>query len=163
MPWRAERLLDRAALRSDRQWWSGRSPATMPQLLGPASRTGCEMTMSKSATIKADFLEGGSGPLVMLVHSSVCGARQWRRLMDDLKGDFRVRAVNLYGYGKTPPWSADLPQSLDDQARLVETALPTDAETVFLVGHCFGGSVAMTLHSKSRRGRRVHSFPAVGA
>ena len=31
--------------------------------------------MSKSATIKADFLEAGSGPLVMLVHSSVCGAR----------------------------------------------------------------------------------------
>jgi pimeloyl-ACP methyl ester carboxylesterase len=103
------------------------------------------MTMSKSATIKADFLEAGSGPLVMLVHSSVCGARQWRRLMDDLKGDFRVRAVNLYGYGKTPPWSADRPQSLDDQARLVETALPTGAETFFLVGHCFGGSVAMKL------------------
>ena len=101
--------------------------------------------MSKSATIRADFLEAGSGPLVMLVHSSVCGARQWRHLMEDLKDDFHVRAVNLYGYGKTPPWSADRPQSLHDQAQLVETALPTDVETFFLVGHCFGGSVAMKL------------------
>jgi pimeloyl-ACP methyl ester carboxylesterase len=52
----------------------------------------------------------------MLIHSSVSGARQWRRLMDDLKDRYRVRAVNLYGYGKTPPWPPETPQSLDDQA-----------------------------------------------
>jgi hypothetical protein len=51
--------------------------------------------MKKFPRIKADFLETGSGPLVMLIHSSVSGARMWRRLMDDLKDDFQVRAVNL--------------------------------------------------------------------
>src|SRR5271169_6982576 len=104
--------------------------------------------MNKLTTIKADFLEAGSGPMVMLIHSSVSGARMWRRLMDDLKDDFHVRAVNLYGYGKTPPWSNDAPQSLDDQARLVETALPTNADTFCLVGHSFGGSVAMKLAAR---------------
>jgi pimeloyl-ACP methyl ester carboxylesterase len=44
--------------------------------------------------------------------------------MEDLKDRFRVRAVNLFGYGKTPPWPAEATQSLDDQARLVEAALP---------------------------------------
>jgi pimeloyl-ACP methyl ester carboxylesterase len=79
--------------------------------------------------IKVDYLEAGSsGPVVMLVHSSVWGARQWRRLMDDLKGQFRVRAVNLFGYGKTPPWPAEITQSLDDQARLVEAALPANTD-----------------------------------
>ena len=68
----------------------------------------------------------------MLVHSSVSGARQWRRLMDDLKTDFHVRAVNLFGYGKTPPWSIEAPQSLEDQARLVETALPDNAAASFM-------------------------------
>jgi pimeloyl-ACP methyl ester carboxylesterase len=78
--------------------------------------------------IEVDYLEAGSsGPVVMLVHSSVSGARQWRRLMDDLKADFHVRAVNLFGYGKTPPWSTATTQSLDDQARLVEAALPARA------------------------------------
>jgi pimeloyl-ACP methyl ester carboxylesterase len=48
-----------------------------------------------------------------LVHSSVAGARQWRHLMDNLKTDFRVRAVNLFGYGKTPPWPTTMAQSLD--------------------------------------------------
>jgi len=93
---------------------------------------------------EVDFLEAGSvGPLVMLVHSSVSGARQWRRLMDDLKGRFRLRAVNLFGYGKTPPWPNQRPQRLEDQARLVEAALPADADEVHLVGHSFGACVAM--------------------
>ncbi|HEV2546083.1 MAG TPA: alpha/beta hydrolase [Stellaceae bacterium] len=99
-------------------------------------------------TLKADFLEAGSGPVVMLVHSSVSGARQWRRLMDDLKDEFHVRAVNLYGYGKTPPWSSESLQSLDDQARLVESALPANADRVCLVGHSFGGSVAMKVAAR---------------
>lgn len=95
--------------------------------------------------IQVDYLEAGSsGPAVMLVHSSVAGARQWRRLMEDLKDQFRVRAVNLFGYGKTPSWPKEAgQQSLDDQARLVEAALPADANEVYLVGHSFGGSVAM--------------------
>ena len=100
------------------------------------------------ATSQVDFLEAGSGPAVMLVHSSVSGARQWRRLMDDLKADFHVRAVNLFGYGKTPPWSSEAPQSLEDQARLVETALPANADSICLVGHSFGGSVAMKLAAR---------------
>jgi pimeloyl-ACP methyl ester carboxylesterase len=76
------------------------------------------------ATTQVDFLDAGSGPLVIPVHSSVSAARQWRRLMDDVKSHFRVRAVNLFGYGKTPPWPAEARQSLTDQTRLVEGALP---------------------------------------
>jgi pimeloyl-ACP methyl ester carboxylesterase len=94
--------------------------------------------------IEVDFLEAGvSGPVIMLVHSSVSGARQWRRLMDELKGQFRVRAPNLFGYGKTRPWPGNRMQSLNDQALLVEATLPENAEEIYLVGHSFGGSVAM--------------------
>jgi pimeloyl-ACP methyl ester carboxylesterase len=99
---------------------------------------------SDSPPVLADYLESGSsGPVVILVHSSVSGARQWRRLMDDLKDRFHVRAVNLFGYGKTPRWPAAKTQSLDDQARLVEAVLPANTDEVCLVGHSFGGSVAM--------------------
>jgi pimeloyl-ACP methyl ester carboxylesterase len=73
--------------------------------------------------------------------------------MGDLKDQFRVRAVNLFGYGETLPWPAETIQSLDDQARLVETALPANTDEVYLVGHSFGGSVAMRL----RRDWRVAS------
>jgi pimeloyl-ACP methyl ester carboxylesterase len=103
-----------------------------------------------------DFLQAGAGPAVVLVHSSVSGARQWRRLMDDLKGDFHVRAVNLFGYGKTPPWLNARPQTLDDQARVVEAAIPAGAEDVCLVGHSFGATVAMK--AAARLGPRVRKL-----
>ena len=100
--------------------------------------------LSSIPPIAVDFLEAGSSDrLVMLVHSSVSGARQWRRLMEDLKTRFRVRAVNLYGYGKTPPWPGKRMQSLADQARLIEMALPAGYQDIHLVGHSFGGAVAM--------------------
>ena len=63
--------------------------------------------------------------------------------MEGLKDRFHVRAVNLFGYGKTPPWPTEKTQTLDDQARHVEAALPANADEVYLVGHSFGGSVAM--------------------
>jgi pimeloyl-ACP methyl ester carboxylesterase len=110
--------------------------------------------LNNISSFNVDFLESGSaGPVVMLVHSSVSGARQWRRLMEDLKDRFRVRAVNLFGYGDTPPWPNETSQSLDDQAHLVEVALPADANEVCLVGHSFGGSVAMKV--AARLGGRV--------
>ena len=104
--------------------------------------------------VRPDFLEAGaSGPLVVLVHSGASGARQWRRLTDDLKDRYRVRAVNLFGYGATPPWPADATQSITDQARLVEGAIPADADKVSLVGHSLGGLIAMKL--AARLGGRV--------
>src|SRR4029453_5659546 len=103
-----------------------------------------ERPMTTAASINVDFVEAGSaGPVVMLVHSSVSGARQWRRLMEDLKNRFRARAVNLFGYDKTPPGSAAATQSLGDHARLGEAVLPGNASEICLVGHSFGGSVAM--------------------
>ena len=39
--------------------------------------------------------------MVMLVRSSVSDACQWRLLIDELNAEFHVRAVNLFGYGKT--------------------------------------------------------------
>jgi pimeloyl-ACP methyl ester carboxylesterase len=104
--------------------------------------------LSGAPAIAVDFLEAGAGPLVVLLHSSVSGARQWRRLIDALKADHHVRAVNLFGYGETPPWPNERPQSLDDQARLVEAALPANVESFSLVGHSFGGSVAMKLATR---------------
>jgi pimeloyl-ACP methyl ester carboxylesterase len=99
--------------------------------------------------IKVDFIEAGAGPTVVLIHSSVSGARQWRRLIEDLRGDFRVRAVNLFGYGETPAWPGERAQSLADQALLVEAALPDATEPVAMVGHSFGGAVAMKVAARS--------------
>jgi len=63
--------------------------------------------------------------------------------MDDLADRYRLFAVNLFGYGKTPKWDKSRDQTLEDQAKLLEGILPKDGSQVRLVGHSFGGSVAM--------------------
>ncbi len=93
--------------------------------------------------IKPDFIEAGSGPKVILVHSSVAGARQWGALMSGLSDRFHFVAVNLFGYGATEAWPDSDTQTLANQAQLLEHFLPEDGEKVSIVGHSYGGSVAM--------------------
>lgn len=93
--------------------------------------------------LRIDYTEEGSGPPAVLIHSSVSGNRQWKRLVQDLKDRFRVIAVNLFGYGDTTPWMQPRPQTLADQARLIEILLAQSGEPAQVVGHSFGGAVAM--------------------
>ncbi|MDA5093917.1 alpha/beta fold hydrolase [Aliiroseovarius sp. KMU-50] len=92
---------------------------------------------------ETDFIETGSGEKVILVHSSVAGAKQWRSLMETLSNDFHVIAINLFGYGDTRSWEVDGTQRLTDQARLIEPFLPKGTGKISIVGHSFGGCVAM--------------------
>ena len=100
-----------------------------------------------------DIVEAGTGPVVVLVHSSVAGGRQWRRLMSDLEGRFHLIAVNLFGYGRTPAWTSQRSQTLEDQVGLVEAVLADNDDRLCLAGHSFGGSVAMKAAGKL--GKRV--------
>jgi pimeloyl-ACP methyl ester carboxylesterase len=90
-----------------------------------------------------DYSDDGAGQAVVLVHSSISGNRQWRALIDALKDRYRVLAINLYGYGETTPWPADRPQTLAAQAGLALAVCEGLAGPVHLVGHSFGGSVAL--------------------
>jgi len=90
-----------------------------------------------------DYIDAGRGMPVVLVHSASTGNWQWRRLIEDFGDRRRALAVNLYGYGKTPPWPEGRPQTLDAQAELVEAVAATTEGPLALVGHSFGGAVAM--------------------
>ncbi|WP_158275576.1 alpha/beta fold hydrolase, partial [Maritimibacter sp. 55A14] len=63
--------------------------------------------------------------------------------MDLLSNRFHLIAVNLIGYGGTAAWHGERAQTLEDQARLISPFLPADGGKVSIVGHSFGGSVAM--------------------
>jgi pimeloyl-ACP methyl ester carboxylesterase len=90
-----------------------------------------------------DYVEVGTGNPVVLIHSSVSGYQQWRSLSEALKGSHRVLAVNLFGYGDTTPWPENEVQTLADHADLVLAFCSNSRGPVFLVGHSFGGSVAL--------------------
>jgi pimeloyl-ACP methyl ester carboxylesterase len=109
--------------------------------------------MSYEYAGKVDFIEAGDGPLVVLVHASLAGARQWSSLIANFEDRFRIRAVNLFGYGGTPAWSGAQRPRLDDYAALVASVVPATERKLHLVGHSFGGAVAMHAAACQLRGR----------
>ena len=101
------------------------------------------MPVFSKGCLNSDYADDGRGQPVVLVHSSVSGNRQWRALTEALRDRYRVLALNLFGYGETTPWPGKAPQSLYAQAQLV-LALGEGLEApLHLVGHSFGGSVAL--------------------
>ena len=101
------------------------------------------MPVLSKGSLQIDYTDEGRGQPVVLIHSAVSGNRQWRALSEALRDRYRVLAVNLFGYGETTPWPGTSPQSLYAQAQLVMAVCDTVASPVHLVGHSFGGAVAM--------------------
>ena len=101
------------------------------------------MAILQAGPWSIDYAEAGAGPPVILIHSSVSGNRQWRRLLDDLADRYRLLAINLFGYGATTPWPGERPQTLEDQVELVAALAGEVPGPLHLVGHSFGGAVAM--------------------
>jgi pimeloyl-ACP methyl ester carboxylesterase len=89
------------------------------------------------------FEASGAGEPVILVHSSVSGRQQWRSLTGELASRFQIVAVDLFGYGESSSWPPTRPQTLADPAELVLGLIPHVGRPLALVGHSFGGAVAM--------------------
>jgi pimeloyl-ACP methyl ester carboxylesterase len=89
------------------------------------------------------FREAGAGPSVVCLHSSASSSAQWRLLMDRLAHRYRVVAVDPYGSGKTAPWPDDRPMYLDDEVALLRSVFQTAGERFHIIGHSFGGAVAL--------------------
>jgi pimeloyl-ACP methyl ester carboxylesterase len=91
----------------------------------------------------ASFREAGAGVPVVCVHASASSSGQWRALMDLLSGRFRSLAVDLYGYGHSPAWPDGRALSLDDEATLIEPVFEAAGGRCHLIGHSYGGAVAL--------------------
>jgi pimeloyl-ACP methyl ester carboxylesterase len=91
---------------------------------------------------QVETIDEGVGPSVALIHSSGLGATQWRRLVRRLAPSHRVVAPSLVGYGRTAWTVDDLPDFRTDLA-LVEALLSSLEPPVHLVGHSYGGFLAL--------------------
>jgi pimeloyl-ACP methyl ester carboxylesterase len=99
--------------------------------------------MATMARARAYFREAGTGPAVVCIHASASSSAQWRPLIDRLAGRFRTLAVDLYGSGKSPRWPDDRALSLADEVALLEPVLAAAGDRFPLVGHSYGGAVAL--------------------
>lgn len=115
------------------------------------------MPLMKTHCRTIDYIEAGSGPCVILLHSSVTGNRQWRTTVEALQDRYHVIAINFFGYGQTSPWPGGREQTLADQGELVQPFIDQAHDNVALVGHSFGGAVAMSvaLHRPDKVSRLI--------
>lgn len=91
----------------------------------------------------AHFREAGSGPGVVCLHANASSSAQWRALMEALAPRFHVLAADAYGVGKSPPWPGDRKLALRDEVELLQPVLDRAGEPFSLVGHSYGGAVAL--------------------
>lgn len=100
------------------------------------------------------MLDQGSGPPVLLLHSSGLSSAQWRRLAQRLATTHRVLAPDLPGYGRNPPLDANRLRSYgfeDDLVALEAHLAGLGLEApVHLVGHSYGGLLAFQLALRGR-------------
>lgn len=92
--------------------------------------------------VRVEFVEQGAGEPVILLHSSASSAAQWRSLAQRLSGRYRVLAPDLWGYGGTG-MRRDPGFGLAHEAEIVHALLHRAGGSAHLVGHSYGGAVAL--------------------
>ena len=81
-------------------------------------------------------------PAVILLHGWGASAAAFGPIAKALENEYRVIAADMYGFGETPHPARAL--TVDDYADgVMETAKALNVETAVVLGHSFGGRVAV--------------------
>ena len=93
---------------------------------------------------------------VIALHCSGAGAAQWRRLGDALATKYELIAPEHYGCDGVGPWTGERAFTLADEAARTIAFIDGTDRKVHLVGHSYGGGVA--LHVAHERPERIASL-----
>lgn len=93
---------------------------------------------------------GASGPTLVLVPGSCSTGAAWRPVMKALDGKFRFVTTSLLGYGATAERRTASDASVLREAEVLEAVIAKAGGEVHLVGHSFGGAVALIVAMRKR-------------
>lgn len=86
-----------------------------------------------------------TAPTVLLIHSGGLSSRQWRGLADQLAPRYRVLAPDLLGYGESGRWPTGQPFHFRQDVAFLQSLLAAETAPVHVVGHSYGGLLALQL------------------
>lgn len=102
--------------------------------------------MSGAIPASSPFVRAaGHGPAVLCLHSTGSSSRQWTRLTERLSERFRVLSADLISHGRSRPWARGEAPSIDAELDALSMVLESLPGVVHLVGHSYGGAVAVRL------------------
>jgi pimeloyl-ACP methyl ester carboxylesterase len=103
------------------------------------------MTYHRLETTEGDrfYREAGAGEPIVLLHCSSGSSGAWMPVVNHLAQDYRVLAPDLLGYGRSAPWPRDALLRPDAELGIVEALLNGAGRAAHLVGHSYGGTVAL--------------------
>lgn len=85
----------------------------------------------------------GTNMPVVALHCSGADGRQWRKLAEAVSPGINLFAIDCYGCKTTGAWTGEGPFTLADEARRVIDAIDRLGTAVHLVGHSYGGGLAL--------------------
>lgn len=103
--------------------------------------------------IQAHVVEQGCGEPVVFVHGSYATPSTWKKLMERMAPTHHCIAIRLPGHGGLPdPLDFDAPTIETELAVLQAVVRARTDRPIHLVGHSYGGVVALAQALKSSRG-----------
>jgi pimeloyl-ACP methyl ester carboxylesterase len=108
-----------------------------------------------------DHHRGGSGEPLVLIHGIGLSWRGWRPILPLLERDFDVLAVDLPGFGYSPPLPPGTESGPETLADGVERAMDAAGfERAHVAGNSLGGWIALELARRGRATTAVAISPA---
>lgn len=119
---------------------------------GPFARLG-----PPEAPVNLYYQEQGKGPPVLLLHGFGASTFTWRHVIPELAQTHRVIAVDLKGFGQSDKPFDERYSVLDQAELLAQLIEDKDLRDLTIVGHSFGGGVALrlALDANDRLGGRI--------
>ena len=99
---------------------------------------------------RVDYDECGAGQAIVLVPGSCSTGAAWRPLVSAWDSQFRSITTSLLGYGETAERRTAEDPSIAHEAEALESVIRKAGGNVHLVGHSFGGLVALAVALRKR-------------
>lgn len=111
---------------------------------GPYARLG-----PPDAPVKLFYEERGTGAPVLLIHGFGASTFTWRHIAPELAKTHRVIAVDLKGFGQSDKPFDDRYSVIDQAELLAQLIEDRDLRNLTIIGHSFGGGIALLLALES--------------
>lgn len=141
---------------------AGCASAMVPEM---TSRVTYQTANTSGQDVRLAVHEEGAGKPLVLLHGLGASSYTWTRIMPELARKYRVITIDLKGFGGSDK-PLDGKYSIFEQARLVENVIrERDLKGVTLIGHSYGGAVALAvaLSQLDKRGGRVERLVLIDA